>query len=97
MENKSVKFIGLLCVSAILLVGMTISTHSGFASAQNNTLMQPDGIQGKSANATNIVLVHGTAVDGFFWNKVIPILQNAGHKVIAHNFLFIPYQMILIQ
>ena len=31
----------------------------------------------------NIVLVHGTSVDGSFWSKVIPILQNAGHKVIA--------------
>jgi len=31
----------------------------------------------------NIVLVHGTAVDGSSWSKVIPILQNAGHKVIA--------------
>ncbi|HZD83776.1 MAG TPA: alpha/beta hydrolase, partial [Nitrososphaeraceae archaeon] len=29
------------------------------------------------------VLVHGTYVDGSSWNKVIPILQNAGHKVIA--------------
>jgi pimeloyl-ACP methyl ester carboxylesterase len=32
----------------------------------------------------NIVLVHGTDIDGFAtWSNVIPILQNAGHKVIA--------------
>src|SRR5215510_10249785 len=40
-----------------------------------------------SANATttlpNIVLVHGLWADGSSWNKVIPILQNAGHRVIA--------------
>ena len=40
-----------------------------------------------SANATtatpNIVLVHGLWVDGSFWRKVIPILQNEGHRVIA--------------
>ena len=38
-----------------------------------------------TTNATNmnIVLVHGTYVDGSSWSKVIPILQNAGHKVIA--------------
>jgi len=38
-----------------------------------------------TTNATNmnIVLVHGTGVDGSSWSKVIPILQNAGHKVIA--------------
>ena len=38
-----------------------------------------------TTNATNvnIVLVHGLWVDGSSWSKVIPILQNAGHKVIA--------------
>ena len=76
------KFLGLLCLSISLLISIP-STYSGIASAQNNTLMQPDGIQGKSTNATNIVLVHGTSVDGSSWSKVIPILQNAGHKVIA--------------
>ena len=76
------KFVGLLCLSIALLIGIP-STYSGFASAQNNTSTQPDGIQGEYTNATNMVLVHGTAVDGSFWNKVIPILQNAGHKVIA--------------
>jgi pimeloyl-ACP methyl ester carboxylesterase len=35
------------------------------------------------ALAANIVLVHGLWVDGSSWSKVIPILQNAGHKVIA--------------
>jgi pimeloyl-ACP methyl ester carboxylesterase len=40
------------------------------------------------ANATttatpNIVLVHGFWADGSSWSKVIPILQNAGHRVIA--------------
>ena len=34
-------------------------------------------------NATNIVLVHGGWADGSGWNKQIPILRDAGHKVIA--------------
>ena len=86
IENKEVKIFGLLCLSAILLVSLTISTYSGFASAQNNTLMQPQGTQGMSTNvtnATNIVLVHGGWADGSGWNKQIPILRDAGHKVIA--------------
>jgi pimeloyl-ACP methyl ester carboxylesterase len=64
-------------------------THSGvvFAQQQNNTLKQSQGTlsSNSTTNATNmnIVLVHGTYVDGSSWNKVIPILQNAGHKVIA--------------
>ena len=81
---KKVKFLRLLCLSAILLVSLAISTHFGFAGAQNNTSMQPQGTQPMStANRTNIVLVHGFWADGSSWDKVIPILQNAGHKVIA--------------
>jgi pimeloyl-ACP methyl ester carboxylesterase len=45
--------------------------------------MQPQGVQGMATNATNIVLVHGVWADGSSWNKVIPILENAGHRVIA--------------
>jgi pimeloyl-ACP methyl ester carboxylesterase len=36
-----------------------------------------------ATNATNIVLVHGFWADGSSWSKVIPILKNAGHQVIA--------------
>jgi pimeloyl-ACP methyl ester carboxylesterase len=46
--------------------------------------MQPKGIQGMTAtNYTNIVLVHGIWSDGSVWSKVIPVLQDAGHRVIA--------------
>ncbi|HEX7032682.1 MAG TPA: alpha/beta hydrolase [Nitrososphaera sp.] len=31
----------------------------------------------------NIVLVHGLWADGSSWSKVIPILQKAGHRVVA--------------
>ena len=31
----------------------------------------------------NIILVHGAWADGSMWTKVIPILQDAGHRVIA--------------
>lgn len=31
----------------------------------------------------NIVLVHGADADGSSWSKVIPILQDAGHNVVA--------------
>ena len=45
--------------------------------------MQPQGVQGMATNATNIVLVHGLWADGSSWSKVIPILENAGHRIIA--------------
>jgi hypothetical protein len=31
----------------------------------------------------NIILVYGAWADGSSWSKIIPILKNAGHKVIA--------------
>jgi pimeloyl-ACP methyl ester carboxylesterase len=68
----------------ILLVCLTSPTYSGFASPENTTSMQPKGIQGMTAtNYTNIVLVHGIWSDGSVWSKVIPVLQDAGHRVIA--------------
>jgi pimeloyl-ACP methyl ester carboxylesterase len=81
---KNIKFLGLLCLGITLLLGFMSPTYSSFASPQNKTLMQPQGIQGMAAtNATNIVLVHGLWADGSSWSKVIPILENAGHRVIA--------------
>jgi pimeloyl-ACP methyl ester carboxylesterase len=72
-------------ITAFVVVCLTLSiSHSGLVNAQqqnNNTLMQSQGTPATSMN--NIVLVHGTYVDGSSWSKVIPILQNAGHKVIA--------------
>jgi pimeloyl-ACP methyl ester carboxylesterase len=83
IKSRNLKLLGLLFLSLTILVYIISSLFSGFASAQNNTLMQPEGEQGKSPNATNIVLVHGSWSDGSVWNKVIPILKNAGHTVIA--------------
>jgi pimeloyl-ACP methyl ester carboxylesterase len=45
--------------------------------------MQPQSVQDMASNTTNIVLVHGAWADGSSWNKVIPILENTGHRVIA--------------
>jgi pimeloyl-ACP methyl ester carboxylesterase len=58
-------------------------TYSTFASPENKTLMQPQGVQGMAINATNIVLVHGFWADGSSWSKVIPILRNTGYQVVA--------------
>ena len=80
-------------ITAFVLCLTLSIANSGLVNAQqqqnNNTLMQSQGTPNmtttKTTNATNmnIVLVHGTGVDGSSWSKVIPILQNAGHKVIA--------------
>jgi hypothetical protein len=73
--------------------------NSGFASTDNNTLMQPQETQNMSntantTNATNIVLVHGGWTDGSGWSKEIPILEKAGHKLLLHNFQLNHFQMM---
>ena len=57
----------------------------GSAASENKTLMQRQGTHDMATNTTkmNIGLVHGACADGSSWSKVIPILQNSGHKVIA--------------
>ena len=76
-------FLVLLCLSTAIIAGFSSTPDSALTSPENKTLMQSQGIQGMSTNGTNIVLVHGAWADGSSWNKVIPILQNAGHNVIA--------------
>ncbi|HEY6668106.1 MAG TPA: alpha/beta hydrolase [Candidatus Nitrosopolaris sp.] len=76
----------LLCLSIAIITILASSTYFGVAnSQQNKTLIQPQGSQGMSSNATNIILVHGGWADGSSWSKVITILKDAGHKVIAVN------------
>ena len=82
-HRQNIKLVGLLCLSVTLIVSLTSPTSFGFASAQNNTLMQPQVVQDMATNTTNIVLVHGVWADGSSWSKVIPILRNEGHNVTA--------------
>ena len=73
-----------MCLAIILLLGFISPTYSGFASPESRTSMEPAGLNNMtSTNESNIVLVHGAFSDGSVWSKVIPILMNAGHQVIA--------------
>jgi pimeloyl-ACP methyl ester carboxylesterase len=86
---KKAKVLLLICLT-LTLVGFASTAHSDFASAQNSTLMQStdqchfcSAVYSHATNVTNIVLVHGLWADGSSWSKVIPILQNSGHRVIV--------------
>ena len=81
--SSKCKALGFVILTISLIVTLALTTHSDLAAAQNNTLIQSTGTKSMATNATNIVLVHGLWADGSSWSKVIPILQNAGHKVIA--------------
>src|SRR6476660_8989034 len=78
--------LGALCLAVMLIVTIALTTQAGLANAQNKTIStKPNEIRGQITNATkiNIVLVHGAGADASSWSKVIPVLLNAGHKVIA--------------
>lgn len=84
IKSKSFILI-LLCLSiAAVTIGLaSTTTNFGSATSENKTLMQLKGTQSMATNTTNIVLVHGAWADGSGWYKQIPILEKAGHKVIA--------------
>jgi len=77
--------LGLICLALTFIATLTLIALSGFANAQNENLTQQSGINDAIATnaTTNIILVHGAWADGSSWSKVIPILEKAGHKVIA--------------
>ena len=69
--SQNLKSLVLLYLSIILFASSILTPYSGFASPENKTLMQSQGIQGMTTtNATNIVLVHGAWADGSSWSKV---------------------------
>ena len=85
-KNSQINLLGTLCLAVMLIVTLTLTTQPGLTNAQNKTIStKPNEIKGQITNATkiNIVLVHGAGADASSWSKVIPILLNAGHKVIA--------------
>ena len=84
--HQKTKSMVLMFLGVAILAGLSLNMSHGMANAQQNkTLLQPQGVQDLVTNATtmNVILVHGIWADGSSWSKVIPILQNAGHKVIA--------------
>ena len=93
-SEKGVMFLAALSVgiSAMFIASFASPTQLGLVKAQQTKpLLQLQGVQGAQgvksteANTTsmNIILVHGAWADGSSWNKVISILEKAGHRVIA--------------
>lgn len=75
-----------LLLNMILMIGLTSTTYFSAASpeSKNVTSIVTRGLKETTlSNDTNIVMFHGIWSDGSIWNKVIPILQDAGHRVIA--------------
>ena len=80
----NIRSLVLICLGLILIASVASNTYFGYASSDNRTSIESAGLKNMtSTNDTNIVLVHGAGSDGSSWSKVIPILTDAGHRVIA--------------
>jgi pimeloyl-ACP methyl ester carboxylesterase len=80
----NIKFLLLIFISLTLIATLASSTYFGYASSDNRTSIESTGLKNvTSTNKTSIVLVHGAGGDGSSWSKVIPILTDSGHRVIA--------------
>lgn len=88
-HHQKISFVIVLFLTTTVIASFALTPYAGFASTENNnsTLIEPEASQGMAATnastTTNIVLVHGLWADGSSWSKVIPILESAGHRVIA--------------
>jgi pimeloyl-ACP methyl ester carboxylesterase len=77
--NKSVLLIAI--ISGTILIGGFFPVNSSMAQASEN--QNSEQTNTGTVGSQNIVLVHGLWADGSSWSKVIPILEKAGHRVIA--------------
>jgi pimeloyl-ACP methyl ester carboxylesterase len=85
-QFRETGFLVFLLLNMILTIGLTSTTYFSAASpeSKNGSSIVTRGLKETTlSNDTNLVLVHGIWSDGSIWNKVIPILQDAGHRVIA--------------
>ena len=69
------------------IASIVLIANFSLVSAQNKTILQDAETRNNNNNIStdikNIILVHGAFSDGSAWSQVIPILEKAGHKVIA--------------
>lgn len=80
---KQTESVVLVCFGVLLITSFSSIKYTGYASPQNETSITSDSLDSITGNNTRIVLVHGAVSDGSIWNKVIPILTDAGYSVIA--------------
>lgn len=80
---KQTESVVLICLGILLITSFAPIKYTGFASPQNETSITSNSLDSMLGNNTRIVLVHGAVSDGSVWSKVIPILTDAGHRVIA--------------
>ena len=80
---KQTESVVLVCFGVLLITSFPSINYTGFASPQDKTSITSDLLDLIPQNDARIVLVHEAVSDVFVWNKVISILTDAGHRIIA--------------
>jgi pimeloyl-ACP methyl ester carboxylesterase len=87
MHFNKKKSLGLFCLVLAFIASIVFIANFNLANAQNKTILldveSTNNNNNISTDINNIILVHGAFSDGSAWSQVIPILEKAGHKVIA--------------
>src|SRR5690349_18234803 len=82
---KISKSLGLFCLSLTFIAYAVLIANFNLVNAQSRPISQSSESQNNASptDIKNIILVHGAFSDGSAWSQVIPILEKAGHRVIA--------------
>lgn len=72
--TQKTKFLALVCLSVVVVAGLSLAIYHGSANVQYKTAIGHTGKDIANSSKANIVLVHGAYADGSSWSKVIPIL-----------------------
>jgi pimeloyl-ACP methyl ester carboxylesterase len=84
--KRTTKSLGMFCLASSIILSVVLIANFSLVKAQNNTIIQSSesrNINASSTDIKNIILVHGAFSDGSAWSQEIPILEKAGHRVIA--------------
>lgn len=75
----------MFCLSLTFIAYTVLIANFNLVNAQSKPILQSAESQNNasSADIKNFILVHGAFSDGSAWSQVIPILEKAGHRVIA--------------
>jgi hypothetical protein len=63
--DQNTKFLILLSMATVLIIGIVSTTNPALAGTENKTSVQPQGTNGLATDSSNVILVHGGWADVF--------------------------------
>jgi hypothetical protein len=75
--TQKTKFLALVCLSVVVVAGLSLAIYHGSANAQYKTTIEHTGKDIANSTKANIILVHGTYADAL---QDMAILIISGHS-----------------